>query len=456
MLGLCQRRGLRLTVIVCGVALALVLAVDPFGGVSHAAAFAWRLDALLTGSSGPVTVAAGAKEGSWLDHAATVTLTASDDAAGSGVASITYVLDGVSRTVAGSRTCVTVAAAPNATHVLVYHAVDKAGTTGKTRSLTLHVDTVAPAIATRRAKGSRSGAIALMYRIVDASRKATDVTVVIHDSRGKVQKRFSVGGQSVNSWHCVRWKPFAPGIYTYAVSAVDLAGNRGVSSAGANIVVKWPVWLVIGHSVLHRQIRVAQFGVGSRRLLVIGGVHPMEAGTSVATKFAAYLAAHPKAVPTGWQIDVITCLDPDGLAHGWRGNADNVDLNRNFPTLDWRRTLQTGDPSRSCGLSGGRRVGSEPETKALMAYLRKGFRAVLSLHSDAGILDCHGPGGHALGKRMAVLSGIPVGSLSYQDIVTGSLEAYVAEHYRIPTIMVELQTTTLGRGLRLALLTACR
>ena len=201
------------------------------------------------------------------------------------------------------------------------------------------------------------------------------------------------------------------------------------------------------HSVTH-------FGSGSRRLLVIGGVHGNEYGTSVATQFADYLAAHPKAVPAGARIDVIRCLNPDGYAHDTRGNAHHVDLNRNLPTSNWRRILGPLDDPGAPGLTGGSSPGSEPETKALLAYLRMGFHAVISLHSRAGILDCNGPGSVTLGRRMSALCGLPVGQLSYDPYITGSLGGYVPERYHKPVVTVELRSTRLTAGLRAALLAA--
>src|SRR5665647_3338198 len=93
--------------------------------------------------------------------------------------------------------------------------------------------------------------------------------------------------------------------------------------------------------------------------------------------------------------------------------------------------------AQPCALPRRLRPGSEPETKALLAYLKQGFAAVLSLHSRAGILDCNGPGGAALAKRMAALCRLPVGHLGYQPYITGSLGDYVPAKYGIPIITVE-------------------
>ena len=48
-----------------------------------------------------------------------------------------------------------------------------------------------------------------------------------------------------------------------------------------------PDWSVIGRSLRGRPILAARFGSGARHVLIVGGVHGDEAGTAVATKFAA-------------------------------------------------------------------------------------------------------------------------------------------------------------------------
>jgi predicted deacylase len=205
-------------------------------------------------------------------------------------------------------------------------------------------------------------------------------------------------------------------------------------------------WEVIGHSRQRRPIVAAQFGSGTRRLLVIGGVHGREFGRIVALRLAAYLVTHPQAVPQSTRIDVLPCLNPDGAALGRRGNARRVDLNRNLPTSDWRRVLRPGDPaSRSC--NGGSAPSSEPETQALLAYLRRGYDAVISLHSQGGFIDFNGPHARAIARAMSRACGLPLGRIAYQSSITGSLGEYVPVAYGIPVITVELSRPRLTRGL---------
>jgi murein peptide amidase A len=212
-------------------------------------------------------------------------------------------------------------------------------------------------------------------------------------------------------------------------------------------------WVVIGHSRQGRRIVAAHFGAGPRRLLVIGGVHGREFGLPVAKRLAAYLQDHPEAIPPDSRIDVLPCLNPDGAALRRRGNAGNVDLNRNFPTADWRRTLRPGDPAAS-ECNGGTRPASEPETRALLLYLRQGFDCVISLHSRGGIVDFNGPHARRIADVMSRASGLPVERIAYQGSITGSLGEYGPAAYHIPVITVELSRPRLTRGLTEAVLRA--
>jgi murein peptide amidase A len=213
-------------------------------------------------------------------------------------------------------------------------------------------------------------------------------------------------------------------------------------------------WAIIGHSRQGRAIRVARFGSGTRRLLVVGGVHGAEFGGAVARQLASRLAADPGAVPAGWSVHVIPSVNPDGASLQRRGNARNVDLNRNLPTSDWRRRLNAGDPA-AAHCNGGSGPASEPETKTLVRYLRQGFACVISLHSRGGFLDFNGPHGRSIAARMSRVTGLPLLRIPYQGAITGSLGEYVPAVYRVPVITVELSRPRLSGRLFAAVSAAC-
>ena len=116
---------------------------------------------------------------------------------------------------------------------------------------------------------------------------------------------------------------------------------------------------VFGTSVQGRPL-VAYHRKGSsqptRRVAVFGVIHGDErAGHLV---IDALMTA---ALPTDLDLWLIPTINPDGEAAGSRQNADNVDLNRNFPA-DW----ETRTPLSSGKYYSGPSPASEPETRATM------------------------------------------------------------------------------------------
>jgi protein MpaA len=214
-----------------------------------------------------------------------------------------------------------------------------------------------------------------------------------------------------------------------------------------------PTRLVIGRSVQGREIELYAFGSGEWRVLVIGGVHGDEYGGRVVRAFLDYLGQLPEAVPDGAFLQLVPSANPDGQAAGTRGNANAVDVNRNFPSQDWQSELNAGDRP-TAGLTGGSSPGSEPETRALLSVLDDGWDLVISLHSSGGIVDPDGEGGTAIAQRMSELSGLPVGGLNYQSHITGSLGVFVPERYQVPVITLELNSSSLTEGIKDALLVA--
>ena len=88
----------------------------------------------------------------------------------------------------------------------------------------------------------------------------------------------------------------------------------------------------------------------------------------------------------GTQLWAIQTVNPDGLRAHTRKNAHGVDLNRNFP-YRWR-----DDVPHSNGYYPGPRPASEPETRAVMAFVRR-IRPDLSIwyHQPWGaVLACRG------------------------------------------------------------------
>jgi len=204
-----------------------------------------------------------------------------------------------------------------------------------------------------------------------------------------------------------------------ALVALAAAGSnssiaRGRHAAGPAIK------RVLGYSVEHRPIVATLIGVerAPRVMLVVGSIAGDEpGGTAVARALAALPAVG------GVQLWLIPDMNPDGAARGTRGNADGVDLNRNFP-FRWRRL--GGPGSRYCP---GGRPASEPESRAVEAFIAR-LRPGLTvwLHQPYALVDdSQGPRwaeqlvGHATGLPLNRLPDYPGSAIGWEDhLIPGS------------------------------------
>lgn len=141
-------------------------------------------------------------------------------------------------------------------------------------------------------------------------------------------------------------------------------------------------------------------------LLVFAGIHGEEPETTYALSRALRLLTAPPE-----HCAVVLAANPDGLIRGTRGNARGVDLNRNFPTRDWRPGTVTHrstieDPSDIL-LSTGAHAASEPETQALMSLIDELTpSAVIALHAPLACID--DANASPLGQRLAKRTGMPL------------------------------------------------
>ena len=172
---------------------------------------------------------------------------------------------------------------------------------------------------------------------------------------------------------------------------------------------------------------------GKCRLLLFAGLHGEEPETTYALSRALrQLAAAPA------DCAVVLAANPDGLTRGTRANARGVDLNRNFPSQNWRADPVTHrstneDPS-DIVLSPGSAPGSEPETRALMALIEDlEPEQVVALHAPLGCIDdaTLSP----LARRLAERTGMPlVPDVGYPT--PGSFGSWGADR-RLPVITYE-------------------
>ena len=114
---------------------------------------------------------------------------------------------------------------------------------------------------------------------------------------------------------------------------------------------------MIGHSVEGRPIEAVHVGGKGPVVLVVGCIHGNECAALPVVRELE------RAQPAHEDLWVIPEANPDGAAHGERLNAHGVDLNRNFPA-GWR-------PGPRDGYYPGPRALSEPESQAMLAFIRR-------------------------------------------------------------------------------------
>ena len=120
---------------------------------------------------------------------------------------------------------------------------------------------------------------------------------------------------------------------------------------------------VVGRSVRGRPIVARAWGdAGSRRrVLVVGSIHGDE---TQGRRIVARLSGRRAERLDGVELWTVATANPDGVAANERGNAHDVDLNRNFP-WNWRAIPP------SSGYYSGPGPASEPETRAMRGLLRR-------------------------------------------------------------------------------------
>lgn len=130
------------------------------------------------------------------------------------------------------------------------------------------------------------------------------------------------------------------------------------------------------------------------------------------------------------KLVIIPCLNPDGKNKNQRQNSNGIDLNRNFPTKNWKITDRKE-------YFGGNEPAGEIETKFMVEVLNNyKFDAILSIHAPFKIVNYDGPA-KELAEKISAITGYPVqGDIGYPT--PGSFGNYAGVERNIPTITLEL------------------
>ena len=127
----------------------------------------------------------------------------------------------------------------------------------------------------------------------------------------------------------------------------------------------------------------------------------------------------------------IPCLNPDGMNKGKRGNSNNVDLNRNFPTKNYE--IMTFDDGTTSGI----KANSEKETQFLSEIIKTiKFDAILSFHAPFAIVNYDGDASD-IANKVSQITGYPIqADIGYPT--PGSFGTFCGVERNIPTITLEV------------------
>jgi hypothetical protein len=182
---------------------------------------------------------------------------------------------------------------------------------------------------------------------------------------------------------------------------------------------------VIGRSVQGRPIRA--YRVGERdaapRVVLIATMHGDERATR-----QILLALRDGRKVLGADVWLIPDYNPDGLARGTRKNARGVDLNRNFP-------FRWADLDGS--YESGPRPASEPETRAVMRFLRAVKPArIISFHQPLYGVDTDTKN-RAFARRVANALNLPRKTFDCGGVCHGTMTGWYNRNFAGAALTVE-------------------
>ncbi len=217
---------------------------------------------------------------------------------------------------------------------------------------------------------------------------------------------------------CVAFHPLNP---TWGAHATDASGESAEPH--------WrPSWQQIGTSQQGRPLRIARLGNGPRRVLWVGGIHGNEREGRVSTEELPRALLATAGATAAITLTILEDCNPDGTAANTRGNAEGIDLNRNYPATNFL-------PSET----NGRRPLDQPEARALHdLILEERPHLVIVAHSwhDDHFINFDGPAEH-LAERFSQLSGYRVKPSDKFAPTPGSLGSWVGRKLGIPILTLE-------------------
>jgi protein MpaA len=189
-------------------------------------------------------------------------------------------------------------------------------------------------------------------------------------------------------------------------------------------------WQIFAKSEQDRNIYLYEQGQGKNITLIIAAIHGDEQNSfHTAVQLADTIAKNPELIKN--KVIIVPVVNPDGLMKRTRTNANGVDINRNFPTDNWRPIYEKDR------YNPGYEPGSELETRAVIELIDK-YKPdkIIVIHSDLHMLNFDGPA-KDLVLEMQKYNGYRIEStVGYPT--PGSLGTFAGVEGRIPTVTLEL------------------
>lgn len=221
----------------------------------------------------------------------------------------------------------------------------------------------------------------------------------------------------------------------------------------------------IGKSVMNKDIPCLKIGKGKKKLFLSGAYHGLEYLTAAflmrfTENYAQRLENGDEEIQKLYDkvtLYIVPMVNPDGVdiainglditnpyhralismvgIHSfhnvWQANARGVDINHNYDA-NWKMVMDRPSPSKY----GGERAESEPETRAVVDFVRKmDFDMLLAFHSQGGEIyyDFDGMVGRRseeLAKKMAGVSGYSACSPTGTAVYGGCKDWFIKEFGR--------------------------
>lgn len=188
-------------------------------------------------------------------------------------------------------------------------------------------------------------------------------------------------------------------------------------------------------SVAQKDIKIYVLGDDAckDKIAILGSIHGDEPhGKYIIENLISYIKDNPNIIHNK-QILFIPAINPDGLAKNTRGNANKVDLNRNFPAKNWT----SEDSHKKTRYYPGDKPASEPETQMLIKYIGNfNPELIINIHSPLKVINYDGINSEKAAKLMAKYNGYKTASdIGYST--PGSFGTYFGKEKNISVITLE-------------------